>query len=248
MYDAQPGDPVLAGPEGPLYRTIAKALHADLLGGRWRPGEQIPTELELEERFRAGRGTVRAAIAELVRAGMLERKAGRGTFVLSPRFTASFGRFFGFERKDRAGPLAFLTACLEKRTLHADARQAKALGLRRGSRIAHVRRLRSHAGEPMVVEDSFFPPAIWERIAGADFTATALYEHIRERFDVHMLNAEEYLTAELADADTADLLAIPAGSPVIRTERLTFTFAERPAEFRLSAGRSDKYRYHARLR
>lgn len=236
------------GQGGPRYREIAKALHEELLRGAWRPGEQIPTEPELERRFGVSRGTLRAAIAELVQAGLLQRRAGRGTFVLSPQFTRSFGAYFGFERRDRQGPIAFSTVCLARKTVAARPRCARALGLATGARLGHVRRLRVHEGEPFLVEDSFFPPEVWSRIAAADFTATALYEHLRESFDLHMLSAEEYLTAEPAAPEFARLLDLPEGAPAICIERTTLTFENAPAEFRLSVGRSDTFRYHARLR
>lgn len=232
----------------PLYLDIAKQLHAELLRGTWRPGEQIPTESELEKRFGVSRGTVRAAVAELTRAQLLERQPGRGTFVLAPQFTASFSQFFSYERKNRDGPLRFDTSCLVRRVIKAPPRHAAALRVTPGAAIAHVRRLRSQAGEPIVVEDSFFPMSIWHRIANADFTVTALYEEIRLRFDVHMLSAEEYLTAEFATLEMSRLLSIPRGSPVIVTERRTRGVKDDPAEFRLSVARSDKFRYHARLR
>jgi GntR family transcriptional regulator len=234
--------------EGPRYREIAKALHAELLTGAWRPGERIPTEPELERRFGVSRGTLRAGIAELVQAGLLQRQAGRGTFVLSPQFTTSFGAYFGFERRDREGPIDFETRCLARTAVTAGARQARALRLAEGAAIGHVRRLRVHEGSPFLVEDSYFAPSIWSAVQDADFTVAALYEHLRERFDVHMLSAEDYLTAEPAAEEFAALLDIPAGTPAICVERLTLTFNNQPAEFRLSVGRSDRFRYHARLR
>ena len=233
---------------GPRYREIAKALHAELLQGAWRPGERIPAEPELERRFGVSRGTLRAAIGELVQAGLLQRQPGRGTFVLSPQFTQSFGAYFGFERRDRQGPIPFDTVCLARGPVPAGPRQAKALGLSPGVRLGHVRRLRVHEGEPFLVEDSFFPPEVWARIARADFTVTALYEHFRQRFDLHMLSAEEYLTAEPAAPEFAALLHLREGAPAICVERTTLTFNDAPAEFRLSIGRSDRFRYHARLR
>jgi len=231
----------------PLYREIAKVLHGELLKGTWRPGEQIPTEGELEARFGVSRGTLRAAIGELVQAGLLQRQAGRGTFVLS-QFSRSFGAYFGFERRDRPGPIASDTLCLASGVAPAGRRQAEARGLSAGTPVGHVRRLRVHQGEPFLVEDSWFAPPVWARIAGADFTATALYEHLRERFGLHMLSAEEYLTAEPLRAESAALLGAPKGAPAICLERTTRTFDDAAAEFRLSVGRSDKYRYHARLR
>ncbi|MEP7327624.1 MAG: GntR family transcriptional regulator [Betaproteobacteria bacterium] len=232
----------------PAHHDIAKALHKELLSGAWRPGQQIPTEAVLETRFGVSRGTMRSAIMHLVRAGLLARQPGRGTFVLSPQFTNSFTHFFSFERKEAEAPITYETVLLARATIAASAEVAYALHVQTGAKIGTIRRLRSHRGEPFLVEDSYFPGKLWTQIAAFDFSVRLLYEELREQHDVHFLSSEEYLTAEPADAEVALLIAVPTDTPVIRIERHAFTFNREPAEFRISFGRSDKFRYHARLR
>lgn len=232
----------------PAHRDIAKALHRELLTGAWRPGQQIPPEAELERRFGVSRGTMRTAIMHLVRAGMLSRHAGRGTFVLSPQFTNSFTHFFSFERKEAEAPIVYETTLLAKASIAAPADVARILHVKGGADVGYIRRLRSHLGEPFLVEDSYFPGPLWAQIEGFDFSLRLLYEELRECHDVHFLTSEEYLTAEPADPAVAALIAVRPGSPVIRIERHAFTFNREPAEYRVSFGRSDKFRYHARLR
>jgi|GEM_PF-111324 len=232
----------------PAHRDIAKALHTELLSGAWRPGQQIPTESLLEARFGVSRGTMRSAIMHLVRAGLLARQPGRGTFVLSPQFTNSFTHFFSFERKEAEAPITYETVLLAKATILASADVAQVLHVPTGAEIGTIRRLRIHRGEPFLVEDSYFPGKLWTQIEAFDFSVRLLYEELREQHDVHFLTSEEYLTAEPADREVAALIAVPPDTPVIRIERHAFTFNREPAEFRISFGRSDKFRYHARLR
>src|SRR5258708_20422344 len=67
----------------PLYEQIKILLTQSLVAGEWKPGEAIPSEIELAARFRVSQGTVRKAIDELASENILLRRQGKGTFVAS---------------------------------------------------------------------------------------------------------------------------------------------------------------------
>src|SRR3954462_4863867 len=67
----------------PLYRQIKALITQSLVSGEWRPGELIPSEMELASRFSVSQGTVRKAIGELAHQNLLVRQQGKGTFVAS---------------------------------------------------------------------------------------------------------------------------------------------------------------------
>ena len=77
----------------PLYYQIAQLIRQQILSGALKPGEQIPTEKELQERFDVSRSTVRNAIGELVYDGLLERRSTKGTFVARTKLEETI---FGF--------------------------------------------------------------------------------------------------------------------------------------------------------
>ncbi|HEY8290341.1 MAG TPA: GntR family transcriptional regulator [Acetobacteraceae bacterium] len=231
----------------PLYRDIANALERRISSGEWKAGQRIPTEVELEALFGASRGTVRIAVAELVRKGLLHRQAGRGTFVLGPDF-ADLTRFFRFERNDSDAPIVPEAEELESAILPADEGIARALGLAPGDSVAHVRRLRRHRGEPFLLIDSYFTMTAWQQISTADFNVYPFYDLLRSQFGFYIIAAEEFLTAGLATEEEARLLAITRGDAIVRLERIACSFGEERVEFRRCSGRGDKFRYHVRLR
>ncbi|MGZ8261955.1 MAG: GntR family transcriptional regulator, partial [Methylotenera sp.] len=65
----------------PLYDQIKVLLTQSLIGGEWRPGEMIPSEVELASRYKVSQGTVRKAIDALAAENILMRRQGKGTFV-----------------------------------------------------------------------------------------------------------------------------------------------------------------------
>jgi GntR family transcriptional regulator len=231
----------------PLYRDIELALERALREGVWKPGEQIPTEAELERQFGASRGTLRIAISELVRKGLLHRQAGRGTFVLGPEFR-TLDRFFRYERLGSESAIVPSLTVLDQQVVAADARTATALRIDPGSEVGYVRRLRHHDEEPFQLVDSFFQMDVWRQVAGADFGAHPLYDVFKDAFALYIIHADEFLRADVATTAEAALLAIRPRKPVIRLERIAYTFESRPVEYRRSVGRSDKFHYHVRLR
>ncbi len=241
------GDTAFLRSDAPLYRDIATSLQRRISSGEWRPGERIPTEADLEALFGASRGTVRLAIAELVRQGLLHRQSGRGTFVLGPEF-ADLTRFFRYERSDSPSPIVPQVRELARGIVPADDGVAAALGISPGVPVAHVRRLRSYQDEPFLLIDSYFPMVIWRQIAAADFNIYPFYDYLRNTFAFYIIAAEEFLTAGLAAPDEADLLGIERGDAIVRLERFASSFGDERVEYRRCAGRGDHFRYHVRLR
>lgn len=230
----------------PLYRDVATAIERAIREGHWKPGDQIPTEPELEAQFGASRGTLRVAVGELVRKGLLLRQAGRGTFVLGPSFN-SMERYFRYENPTGEPRLLHQNRLVERKLVKADARVAGALGVAPGSRVAFIRRLRTHKGEPFLIVDSFFPMDIWKMVGKADLEARRIYDSFRDKCGVYVVSADEYLHAGIVTDEQAALLCIPKGSAVIRLERIAHTFAGRPIEYRQAVGHGDRFHYHVRL-
>src|SRR5690606_16672125 len=90
----------------PLYRQIRELLVRGLQSGEWRPGEAIPSEVELAARYRVSQGTVRKAIDELAAANLVVRRQGRGTFVASHREVRTQFRFLRLRPDDAAVDVA----------------------------------------------------------------------------------------------------------------------------------------------
>lgn len=217
----------------PLYRQIKSLLMQRLESGEWRPGEAIPSESELAVRFNVSQGTVRKAIDELAAENLLLRRQGKGTFVASHDDPRAFFRFL------RLVPLAggieqAQSIPLECWRAKAGPEVARMLELNIGDPINIVRRLLQFAGKPVVVDEIYLPGGIFGNLTLEmlkEFDGS-LYSFFENRFGIRMIRAEERLRAVPADRASAELLKVGEGTPLLSVERVSFSFGNKPVEWR----------------
>jgi GntR family transcriptional regulator len=232
----------------PLYRQIKGLMIQALEKQEWRPGEMIPSEAELASRFQVSQGTVRKAIDEMAAENLLVRKQGKGTFVASHSDPRAFFRFL------RLVPLAGGVEPAHSRPLEcwrAKARPEAAhiLGIQPGDPVIIVRRLLEFSGKPVVLDEIYLPGEIF---AGLTFdvlkeSQVSLYTLFEEKFGVRMIRAEERIRAVAADRTTAELLGVREGSPLLSVERTSFTYGNRPVEWRRGLYSTEKHCYFNEL-
>ena len=219
----------------PLYKEVKLRITRDLIDGHWRAGEAIPSEARLAERFQVSLGTVRKAIDELVAEKILLRQQGRGTFVAAHTADRTLFYFFHLVGKDgrKDTPETEMLAFARGR---ADVAEATGLGLARGERVFRIRNLLRLAGDPVVIDDIVVPaqlfPDLDERIfGGREGTIYGLYQ---SRYGINVIRIAERLSATLATRESAALLEVPAGTPLLRIARIAYTYHDRPVELRQS--------------
>jgi GntR family transcriptional regulator len=237
--------PVPAAAFSPLYQQIKALITRSLQEGVWRPGEAIPSEQELAARFRVSQGTVRKAIDALADENLLVRRQGKGTFVATHVEEQTRFRFLRLT-PDAGPPGEVERRFIDCRRLRAPAEVARALALKPGDAVVQLRRLLSLQGRPAVLDDIWLPGQPFKgltagRLAGYHGPLYGLFE---SEFGVRMIRADEKLRAAAADADSAALLGVPVGAPLLSVERLAYTYGERPVELRrgLYDTRSHHYR------
>jgi GntR family transcriptional regulator len=224
------------GPSGPsfspLYRQIKGLIINGLQAGEWKAGEAIPSEIELAARFGVSQGTVRKAIDELSAESVLVRRQGKGTFVATHAEQKIQYRFLRLVPDEGAESLG--RQLLDCRRQRAPAWIARQLQMRAGDAMVEVRRLLHSKGGPVVLDDIWLPGALFKGL-----TAERLEQHrgpfyglFEAEFGVHMIRAQEKIRAVMADADSAELLKVPIGTPLLSVERLSFTYGDRPVELR----------------
>jgi GntR family transcriptional regulator len=223
-----------AGPSySPLYRQIKGLITSSLQSGEWKPGEAIPSELELAARFKVSQGTVRKAIDELATENLLVRRQGKGTFVATHAEERTQYRFLRLVPDDGL-PEDRERRFLDCRRVRAPAEIARALDLKSGDPALQVRRILSYRGTPVVLDDIWLPGALFKGLSAERLTEYRgpLYRLFEAEFGVPMIRAEEKIRAVAADADAAALLQVPAGAPLLSVERLSHTYGDRPVEVR----------------
>jgi GntR family transcriptional regulator len=239
----------LAPAFSPLYQQIKALLTRSLQEGEWRPGEAIPSELELAGRFRVSQGTVRKAIDELAAENLLVRRQGKGTFVATHSEEKVQYRFLRLQ-PDESGMVAPLARrILECRRMRAPADVARALDLRGGDSAVQIRRTLSHADRPVVYDDIWLPGTLFKGLTQErlEDLRGPLYGLFETEFGVRMIRAEEKIRAVAAEGATAEILAVEPGVPLLSVERLSFTYGDKPVELRRGLYSTSRHHYRNEL-
>ncbi len=238
----------------PLYQQIQQLILQRLEAGDWKPGEAIPSEMDLAARFRVSQGTVRKAIDELAADNLVVRRQGKGTFVATHAERHTQYRFLKL-RADEATTAETPAndgserRVLEFRRLRAPAEVARALALRSGEAVLQVKRVLVFSGVPTILEELWLPGQPFKGLTAAQMAAYKgpTYAMFELDFGVRMVRAEEKLRAVAALPAQAELLGMTPGAPLLSVERLSFTYNDLPMELRRGLYRTDTRHYHNEL-
>lgn len=232
----------------PLYRQIKAAITRGLQTGQWKPGEPIPSELDLAGRFGVSQGTVRKAIDELAAEHLLIRRQGKGTFVASHHEARAQFRFLRL-RGDAAELDSPRSRILECRRLRAPVEVARRLDLRPAESAVLVRRLLEFGTVPTVLDEIWLPAAQFRGLTADRLAAYhgPLYGLFETEFAVRMVRCEERLRAVTADAGVAPILQVTPGTPLLSVDRTSYTYGDRPMEVRRGLYLTRELHYHNEL-
>ncbi|MDR2365442.1 MAG: GntR family transcriptional regulator [Zoogloeaceae bacterium] len=234
----------------PLYRQIKDLLLRALSAGEWAAGALIPSETELAARFGVSQGTVRKAIDEMADENLLVRRQGKGTFVASHDDPRAHYRFLRLRPDDgRVEQKRSLPISCDVRA--ADAATAAALAIQPGDPTVAVERLLCFDERPIIFEAIFLRAEIFGELTLAmleqESRAASLYRFFEQRFGVRMIRAEERTRAVRAEAAAAERLNVPISAPLLLVERRTYTYADRPVEWRRGFYATDQHHYYNEL-
>jgi len=232
----------------PLYQQIKLLITRSLQEGEWKPGEAIPAETDLAARYRVSQGTVRKAIDELATENLVVRRQGKGTFVATHAEEQIQYRFLRLAPDD-AKPRGMARHFIDCKRMRPPAPIARALELKGAEGAILVRRTLLQDDVPVVLDEIWLPAGPFKGLTAErlrDYVGP-MYEMFEAEFGVRMIRAEEKIRAVAADAPTAEVLAVPAGTPLLSVERLSYTYGDRPVELRRGLYRTDRHYYRNAL-
>jgi len=206
----------------------------------------MPSERSLCEHLGVSRPTVRAAIDDLARNGLLVRQHGRGTFTSPHKISQEIPSAFGQPVPPAEGD--WISEVLEFRTESAGARLGQRLQVSPGDDLIYVMRRRIVDGDPMALEAIRLPAALVPGISTEDFVSGSLYRRLRERYGVDPVDAVQTIEPTVTDASEARLLGVPLYSPALLFERTARDGGGRVMEFTRSIYRGDRYRITSHLK
>ena len=232
----------------PLYQQIKALITQSLQSGEWKPGELIPSEVELAGRFKVSQGTVRKAIDELAAENLVMRRQGKGTFVSTHHEARAHFRFLRLV-PDEGVPHYPESKFIEVKRVRAPADVARLMDLKSGDAVIFIKRVQYFDGVPTIVEELWLPGLIFKGLTAERLVEYKgpMYGLFETEFGTRMIRASEQIRAVCADAGAAQLLNIDLGTPLLSSERVSFTYGDKPVELRRGLYLTSRHHYQNEL-
>jgi GntR family transcriptional regulator len=200
------------------YQEIAGELRGRIAAGEFAGGRLLPSEAQLAEQFAASRVTIRRALDALHEEGLVDSRQGLGWFVAADPLRQALGRLGTIEAQLTDAGIASERRVLDFGFVIAPARVRKVLGVRRA---LEVRRCNLADGQPFARVTVWCPEQLGKDLSLAEVERAPFYELLKAELG----GATQTIAAAAATNADAELLEVPAGSPVLLCRRTTRTVA-----------------------
>ena len=215
----------------PIWQAIADALRSDLAEGKYAPGDKLPTEAGLAERFGVNRHTVRHGISALVEEGLIRTRRGSGAFVAATPTDYPIGQRVRFHENLIAAGRRPDKRVLQVEERSATTGEAKALQIAPGDPVCAYHGLSLADGQPIAVFESLFPLRRLTGIEEALNQTSSVTEALRLVGISDYTRASTRLTAVRATATHALHLQLSEGDPLLKSSGVNVDPAGMAVEF-----------------
>ena len=218
----------------PLYIQVKKRITESLVSSEWSPGQSIPSEMELAKKYNVSQGTVRKAIDDLAADKILIRRQGKGTFVSTHNEENIQLRFLRLtEKSGKKEKIENQLISFEKEK--ASNQIAKVLGVNTSSTLISIKRVLTFDGKPLIFDSIKIPAVFFRGLTSEKIIENKglMYRMYETEFGIQMLHADEKIKAVSSNKESSSIFGISEGSPLLSVERLSYTYDDKPIEWRL---------------
>jgi len=237
----------LVGP-APLFAQVRDVVRTDILSGALRPGDRLPSESALIERFGVSRITVRQAIGELQNSGLVQTVNGKGSFVTRPGRGEAHGPLVGILEAMRRRGITARGKLLSHRHIKATEVVARELDLAPGTPVGTITVLRYRDEVPFVVGTTWCGIDTADRLAKADLAERDVATTIEVELGLRHARTRVSVSARIADAKLAKQLAYEQGAAILRINTTSIDYDSRPIAYSITDCRADMMDYRVTLR
>jgi GntR family transcriptional regulator len=232
-----------AGGSGPLFRQAKRQLQRLVESGRLRPGEALPSESVIARALAVSIGTLRKAVDELVHEHVLVRRQGKGTFVAVHNDDRFLFQFFHVEPREDFPVDGELRVpeyphvdCVAFSRSRADEIEAAALRVKPGEASLRIENRLSLSGRAVVHDRITIAAQLFKGLTEKRFLErpSTIYNLYQTDHGITVLRARERVRATAASRETARVLGVPVGAPMLEVHRVALTFGDKPVEYRIS--------------
>ncbi len=217
----------------PLYYQLQQIIKEKIEKGVWRPGENIPTENEIMQKYEVSRTTARQAILALVNDGYLRREKSKGTIVTSPTGRKSLvGGLISFSEEMSQKGIAHFSKILDQRVVAANSDIAAKLQLSEGAPIYYLKRIRYLQGQPYLMDEHFIPYHLCPGIETKYQENTSLYQLLEGTYKFNLHHGQiEFEPVSPPTKEMIDLLEIYSTTNLILAERIVYSEKDVPLDY-----------------
>lgn len=231
----------------PLYSQLKELLRTRILDGTYPPHSRMPSESELGQAHGVSRITVRQALGDLQKEGLIFKIHGKGTFVAKPKAFQNVSTLQGLAESMTQMGYEVLNRLRSFKFVPASALVAERLQVEEGSLVTEIKRVRLINREPVSLEVTYLPQAVGEKLEKADLATRDIFLILENDCGIPLGHADLAIDAALADSDLAQALLVEEGAPIMRIERLTHAADGTPLDFEHLYYRGDAFQYRLRI-
>jgi GntR family transcriptional regulator len=224
------------------YQKVEAIIRQRLIDNLWRPGNMLPSEIQLATELKVSQGTVRKALNDMVSENLLFRRQGLGTFVSEHTERRALFLYFSIVGNDGSHilPESNILSCEEK--LVSPLERSK-LELNVGEMVVQFRRIRYFNNISTIVETITLPLEHFPGFGTEMEPPNNLFRFYQSAYGITVSKAEEHLKAVIASPEEATILNIKPGLPMLEIDRIARMLDGRPVEWRVSHCDTSNYRY-----
>jgi GntR family transcriptional regulator len=232
----------------PFYIQLKETIREKIEKGEWKPGDQIPGEIELGGMFDISRTVIRQALQELTYEGLIYREKGRGTFVAKPKISESLVQSLtGFHQDMTSRGLSPRSKVLKQEMIPASSKVAKFLKLDEGTPVIEINRLRYVGNDPISLVTTYLPYSLCPKLLDANLSNNSLYEFIENECGILISRGRRTIEAVLANENEAMMLNVEKGSPLMLLNSISYLADGTPIEYFHAVHRGDRSRFEVEL-
>jgi GntR family transcriptional regulator len=233
-----------------LYNQLILLIKQRLINDILRPGDLLPSEIELCNRYKISRSTVRQAFSILEKEGLIERIHGKGTFVTMPKLSRSLNSFYSFSSEMQRIGLPYSSHILSFEKIQAPLPIMDEMKLKKieDTRVFKIVRVRNVDSIPFSLETVYVPVHICPVLNKEILEDASLYVMLGKYGNITPIRAEEIYNATIIRRPQAKLLQCPSGIPAFSVKRTTFDIREKVIEVVYFIVRGDRCHYELKVK
>jgi GntR family transcriptional regulator len=234
--------------EIPLYYQLETLLRKRILSGEFPPNTLLPSEDALSKEYGVSRITVRRALLSLEQEKLIARKRGKGTFVLKSAKPVEPARLTGFMEDIIALGIRTNAKVLDISWAHPPENVREGLDLKEADQVLRIEKVRLIDKAQFSYVLNYLPPDVGNKISVSKLRLKPISMIFEDDLNMNLVEAFQTLEATIADSDTASILGIRVGDPLLKVERTVFDETGKPVEHVSALYRADKYLYTVKLK